>query len=215
MIAGGLDTTPACILLGIAVLSGPQGFSLQERLLDDIRKIYPDGSAWETCLEDEKCEYVKAFCKEVLRFWTVIPMSLPRVSIKDVAWQGATIPAGTTFLMVSGDPNPQPIISQYSNRLLHQQERLGSRLRRRPFQVARRIQPRALPAHLRRIRNATLRLWRGLAHVHRLAPGVPGDVRHVRPHAYRIRDLARGGSVAPTDPDGAARVQRQPVGIVH
>ncbi|EON65389.1 hypothetical protein W97_04627 [Coniosporium apollinis CBS 100218] len=26
-------------------------------------------------------------------------MSLPRVSVKDVVWQGATIPAGTTFLM--------------------------------------------------------------------------------------------------------------------
>jgi phenylacetate 2-hydroxylase len=49
---------------------------------------------------------VKAFCKEVLRFWTVIPMSLPRVSIKDVVWQGATIPAGTTFLMVSDVSRP-------------------------------------------------------------------------------------------------------------
>jgi hypothetical protein len=37
----------------------------------------------------------------VLRFWTVISMSLPRVGIKDVTWQGAVIPAGTTFLMVS------------------------------------------------------------------------------------------------------------------
>ena len=102
MIAGGLDTTPACILLGIAILLGPQGASLQKRLLHDIHKMYPDGTAWVKCLEDEKCEYVKAFCKEVLRFWIVIPMSLLRVSIKDVVWQGATIPAGTTFLMVSG-----------------------------------------------------------------------------------------------------------------
>ncbi len=101
MIAGGLDTTPACILLGVAILSGPQGASLQVRLLDDIQKMYPDGDAWGRCLEEEKCEYMQAFCKEVLRFWTVIPMSLPRVSIKDIVWQGATIPAGTTFLMVS------------------------------------------------------------------------------------------------------------------
>ncbi|KAK5258399.1 hypothetical protein LTR20_005074 [Exophiala xenobiotica] len=99
MIAGGLDTTPACILLGVAILSGPQGASLQVKLLDDIQRMYPGGDAWRKCLEEEKCEYVKAFCKEVLRFWTVIPMSLPRVSIKDVVWQGATIPSGTTFLM--------------------------------------------------------------------------------------------------------------------
>ena len=103
MIAGGLDTTPACILLGMAVLSGPQGAILQQKLLDDIHNQYPNNSAWEKCLEDENCEFVTAFCKEVLRYWTVIPMSLPRVSIKDVQWQGATIPAGTTFLMVGDD----------------------------------------------------------------------------------------------------------------
>ncbi|EXJ63180.1 phenylacetate 2-hydroxylase [Cladophialophora yegresii CBS 114405] len=99
MIAGGLDTTPACMLLGTAILSGPQGASLQKKLLDEIDRIYPDGDAWGKCLVEEKCAYMMAFCKEVLRFWTVIPMSLPRVSIKDVVYQGATIPAGTTFLM--------------------------------------------------------------------------------------------------------------------
>ena len=101
MIAGGLDTTPACIWLGIAMLSSQWGGEIQKRLLEDIYRAYQDGSAWEKCLHDEKAVYVMAFCKEVLRFWTVIPMSLPRVSIKDVKWNGATIPAGTTFLMVS------------------------------------------------------------------------------------------------------------------
>lgn len=107
MIAGGLDTTPACMLLGTAILSGPQGASLQGRLLDEIHNTYPDGDAWGKCLVEEKCAYVMAFCKEVLRFWTVIPMSLPRVSIKDVVYQGATIPAGTTFLMVGWHVNPR------------------------------------------------------------------------------------------------------------
>ncbi|KAF7561318.1 hypothetical protein G7046_g2828 [Stylonectria norvegica] len=99
MIAGGLDTTPTCILLGLAVLSGPQGKSLQRKMRDNIDNVYPGGDAWVKCLKEEKLEYVSAFCKEVLRFWTVIPMSLPRVSIKDIAYQGAIIPAGTTFLM--------------------------------------------------------------------------------------------------------------------
>jgi phenylacetate 2-hydroxylase len=100
MIAGGLDTTPACILLGVAVLSGPQGHYLQQRMLDEINQVYPEGNAWHKCLEEERVEYVSAFCKEVLRFWTVIPMSLPRVSTKDVIYEGACIPGGTTFLMV-------------------------------------------------------------------------------------------------------------------
>ncbi|KAF9887692.1 hypothetical protein FE257_009645 [Aspergillus nanangensis] len=99
MIAGGLDTTPACILLGLAVLSGPQGQTLQDRILNEIHQVYPNGDAWTRCLEEETLEYLSAFCKEVLRFWTVIPMSLPRVSVKDMTYQGACIPAGTTFLM--------------------------------------------------------------------------------------------------------------------
>lgn len=104
MIAGGLDTTPTCILLGLAILSGPQGKQLQQKMRDEIDTVYPNGDAWEKCLHEEKVEYVSAFCKEVLRFWTVIPMSLPRVNINDVTYNGATIPAGTTFLMVRSSP---------------------------------------------------------------------------------------------------------------
>lgn len=100
MIAGGLDTTPACIQFGTAMLSGPQGPELQKKLLDEIKKVYPNNDAWQKCLVEEKLEYMSAFCKEVLRFWTVIPMSLPRVSVKDMDYKGALIPAGTTFLMV-------------------------------------------------------------------------------------------------------------------
>ncbi|GAM88147.1 hypothetical protein ANO11243_061780 [Dothideomycetidae sp. 11243] len=99
MIAGGLDTTPACLWLGLAMLTGAKGRQMQQRLLSDINNTYPDGDAWEACLNDEKAGYVMAFCKEVLRFWTVIPLSLPRTSTKDLEWEGAVIPAGTTFLM--------------------------------------------------------------------------------------------------------------------
>ena len=44
--------------------------------------------------------YAQALVKETLRFWTVIPICLPRRSIKDIQWEQATIPAGTTFYMV-------------------------------------------------------------------------------------------------------------------
>jgi phenylacetate 2-hydroxylase len=63
-------------------------------------EVYPDGDAWEKCLIEEKVPYVTALVKEVLRFWTVIPICLPRESTKDIQWNGATIPAGTTFFMV-------------------------------------------------------------------------------------------------------------------
>ena len=62
-------------------------------------KAYPDGNAWQKVVEEEKVAYITAFVKEVLRYWTVIPISLPRVSISDIQYEGATIPAGSTFYM--------------------------------------------------------------------------------------------------------------------
>lgn len=100
MVSAGLDTVPGNLIMGIAYLSTPHGQEIQERALAEINKVYPDGDAWERCLVEEKVPYITALVKEVLRFWTVIPICLPRVSVKDIPWKNATIPAGTTFFMV-------------------------------------------------------------------------------------------------------------------
>ena len=101
MVSAGLDTVPGNLIMGMAYLSSPHGQEIQERAYKDIMEVYPNGDAWEKCLTEERVPYITAFVKEVLRFWTVIPISLPRVSIKDIQWENATIPAGTTFYMVS------------------------------------------------------------------------------------------------------------------
>lgn len=87
--------------MGIAYLASEDGQRIQKKAYDAIMEVYPDGDAWEKCLVEEKVPYVTALVKEVLRFWTVIPICLPRESTKDIQWNGATIPAGTTFFMVS------------------------------------------------------------------------------------------------------------------
>lgn len=61
--------------------------------------MYPNGESWGKCLVEERVPYVTALVKETLRFWTVIPICLPRTNIKDIAWNDAVIPAGTTFFM--------------------------------------------------------------------------------------------------------------------
>ncbi|KAL2841851.1 cytochrome P450 phenylacetate 2-hydroxylase [Aspergillus pseudoustus] len=99
MIAGGLDTVPGNIVLGIAYLSSPHGQDIQRKAYNLIQQHYPDGDAWEKCVLEEKIDYISAFVKETLRFWTVLPMCLPRVSIRDIPYEQSTIPAGTTFLM--------------------------------------------------------------------------------------------------------------------
>ncbi|MCJ1372350.1 hypothetical protein MMC20_003574 [Loxospora ochrophaea] len=99
MVSAGLDTVPGNIIMAVAYLSCPRGQEIQQRAYEEIMKVYPGGDAWDKCLTEEKVPYISAFVKETLRFWTVIPISLPRESIKDIEWQGATIPAGTTFFM--------------------------------------------------------------------------------------------------------------------
>lgn len=99
MVSAGLDTVPGNLIMGIAYLSSAHGQEIQQRAYNEIMKVYPDGDAWERCLLEEKVPYITALVKEVLRFWTVIPICLPRVSIKDIPWKNAVIPAGSTFFM--------------------------------------------------------------------------------------------------------------------
>ena len=101
MVSAGLDTVPGNLIMGLAYLSTPHGQKIQEKALKEIEAVYPDGDAWEKCLVEEKVPFVTALVKETLRFWTVIPICLPRTSIKDIEYNGAVIPAGTTFFMVS------------------------------------------------------------------------------------------------------------------
>ncbi|CAF1220811.1 unnamed protein product [Adineta steineri] len=99
MIGGSLDTAPPTIIFGIGYLSSAHGQEIQQRAYEEIHDVYPDGDAWEKCLVEERIPYVTALCKEILRYFTVSPMSLPRRSINDIHYNGAIIPAGTSFYM--------------------------------------------------------------------------------------------------------------------
>ncbi|KAF4345076.1 phenylacetate 2-hydroxylase [Fusarium beomiforme] len=99
MVSAGLDTVPGNVIMGIAYLATEDGQKIQAKALKEIYKVYPNGEAWERCLVEEKVPYVTALVKEILRFWTVIPICLPRESIKDIPYQGTVIPAGTKFFM--------------------------------------------------------------------------------------------------------------------
>ena len=100
MVSGGLDTVPGNLTMSLAYLSSKRGQEIQARAYQEIMTVYPNGDAWEKCLGEEKVPYMTAFVKEALRFWTVLPICLPRQSIKDIQWDNAIIPAGTTFYMV-------------------------------------------------------------------------------------------------------------------
>jgi phenylacetate 2-hydroxylase len=105
MISAALETVPTNIILGIGYLSSPHGQEIQERAYREIQDVYPEGDAWDQCLLEERVPYVTAFYKEVLRYYTVHHMSLPRRSLQDIDYHGVIIPAGTSFYMnaLAGD----------------------------------------------------------------------------------------------------------------
>jgi hypothetical protein len=118
MVSAGLDTVPGNIIMGMAYLSTKEGQAIQAKALQAIQDVYPDGDAWEKCLVEEKVPYVTALVKETLRFWTVIPICLPRTNIKDIPYKDSVVPAGTVFFMVSTTSLPtsllpQPIMGTY------------------------------------------------------------------------------------------------------
>lgn len=108
MVSAGLDTVPGNLVMGIAYFASKDGQRIQKKAYEEIMQVYPDGDAWEKCLVEEKVPYVTAMVKETLRFWTVIPICLPRESTKDINYNGVHIPAGTTFFMVIHPLPPSP-----------------------------------------------------------------------------------------------------------
>lgn len=116
MVSAGLDTVPTNIILGIGYLSSPHGQQIQERAYQEIQDSYPGNDAWESCIVEEQIPYVTALYKEILRYFTVIPICLPRRSIGELNYDGAIIPAGTIFYMnaYAGDYDEKHFTDPYT-----------------------------------------------------------------------------------------------------
>ncbi|KHO01320.1 cytochrome P450 78A3 [Metarhizium album ARSEF 1941] len=87
-------------ILSVALASG--GFSdedlVQKHLRDQVRpKLASLGDAI-TAAEIDSCSYLQAFCNEVLRVWSPVPLTL-RVAAKDTSILGQFIPKGTPVIL--------------------------------------------------------------------------------------------------------------------
>lgn len=65
MLSGGLDTVTTLVQWSVALL-GERG-DIQEKAIQEIRKMYPEGEMLCDPQDDMKCEYVMALVKECLR----------------------------------------------------------------------------------------------------------------------------------------------------
>lgn len=101
ILGGGFETVSNTVHWTIGYLAHHP--EIQDRAFDAIREFQgPPGPGGESgqqlcdAADDLKCPYVAALAKEALRYFTVIPLALPRKSIRDMEYDGKLIPAGTT-----------------------------------------------------------------------------------------------------------------------
>jgi phenylacetate 2-hydroxylase len=100
LVSGGFETIPGTLTSCIGSLATPEGQAFQDRAYADIQRHYADTSeVWSHSFLEEKVPYVNAIIKEAARYYTVSAMSLPRKTVTDIDWDGATIPAKTMILI--------------------------------------------------------------------------------------------------------------------
>jgi len=97
MLSGGLDTVTTLVTWSVALLA--QRTDLQERAFDEIVKLHSAERPLCDPEDDQKCAYVVALVRECLRYFTVIRLSLPRASIKDIIYEGKVIPKGSVVFL--------------------------------------------------------------------------------------------------------------------
>ncbi|PVH15613.1 uncharacterized protein CXQ87_003459 [Candidozyma duobushaemuli] len=100
MVSAGLDNIALSFDHLMGHLATPKGYKMQDRLFKELIKIYQNSSAaWDAVACENTSTYALALIHETMRFFTVLPLSLPRETTKDVLFDGMLIPSGTILLM--------------------------------------------------------------------------------------------------------------------
>lgn len=102
MVSAGLDNTALTFDHLMGQLSQPQyGYSMQEQLYGSLLAISNNNtlSAWKNAAISTDCAYATALLLESLRYFSVLPLGLPRKTLKDVHFKGMYIPQNTVVVM--------------------------------------------------------------------------------------------------------------------
>lgn len=102
MLGGGFETVSTTVQWAVAYFAQHPEF--QDRAYEEIKRFQgfeEDGQVEPLCdaADEQKCAYVNALAKEALRYFTTIPLNLPRETTRDVEYEGKVIPRGTTVYM--------------------------------------------------------------------------------------------------------------------
>ena len=72
---------------------------IQEKAVKEIRKVYKPEEVLCDAYDDQSIPYIVALVKELLRYYTVLRLSLPRATVKDVIYEGKKIPSGSVIFL--------------------------------------------------------------------------------------------------------------------
>ncbi|KAK7743262.1 hypothetical protein SLS53_004347 [Cytospora paraplurivora] len=118
MLGGGFETVSTTVQWSVGYFARHP--EVQERAFEAISEFQGVGAGegdgegkglvnpLADAADEQKCAYVNALSKEALRYFTVIPLNLPRESIRDVEYEGHVIPKGTTVYMNAWACNYDP-----------------------------------------------------------------------------------------------------------
>jgi 3-hydroxyphenylacetate 6-hydroxylase len=108
MLSGGLDTITTTLAWAVALLS--QRPDIQEKGWSEIKQVYGDdvSKIWTNPGEEARVPYITGFTREVLRFFTVLRLALPRSTQRDVKFEGMLIPEGSTVFLNAWACNMDP-----------------------------------------------------------------------------------------------------------
>ncbi|GAW27339.1 putative cytochrome P450 [Rosellinia necatrix] len=111
VLGGGFETVSNTMQWSIAYLA--QHPDIQDAAYAAIREFQggdDDDDVEPLCdaSDDQKCGYILGLAKEALRYFSVIPLALPRETIKDIEYEGVRIPAGSTVYMNAWACNHDP-----------------------------------------------------------------------------------------------------------
>ncbi|KAI1415414.1 3-hydroxyphenylacetate 6 hydroxylase [Hypoxylon sp. FL1857] len=106
VLAGGFETVSTTVQWSIAHFA--QHPDIQDKAYEEIQRFQGSNDTLCDAADDQKCAYVLALAKEALRTYSVVPLALPRESIKDIHYNGVLIPAGSTVYLNAWACNHDP-----------------------------------------------------------------------------------------------------------
>lgn len=119
MLSGGLDTITTTLAWAVAILSRRP--DIQEKGWNEIKKAYGGDISgitftrnslmkeiWTNPGEEARVPYISAFTREILRYFTVLRLALPRATQREVKYEGMSIPEGSTVFLNAWACNMDP-----------------------------------------------------------------------------------------------------------